>query len=299
VSAVVLCPECRRKLKAPETIGRKSFRCPGCKTIISAASLACLLEADPENESMRKGSPDRKKSSTGLIIGLAAGCTVLMLLVLGAGGGVLWYFLRTKTIPASAWQSFSPPNSGCTILMPGKPFTQSLNLMGIVAKNYQVERKQENAVFSVLIFDLPPPFHQPNILEALANSARNGSMAQIEPGSEVTNETPISLGNIPGREYQIKTPTRGMFIERIYLAKIGNTHRVYVVRTGGYYIQPNTGDAARFFDSFQLDAGATPPSFDGGAEKGKEKPLPGIHPPQRNRQAQPPGPNPGRRTPRG
>jgi hypothetical protein len=256
-------------------------------------------EEDPIREKpLRKKRPKRKKSSAGLIIGLVAGGAVLLLLVLGAGGGVLWYFLRNKTIPQSEWQTFSPPNSGCTILMPGAPTEQTLNILGITAKTYQVERKKEDAYFAVTIFDISPFLLRPSLLADVAKSSRDGAKARmdaIEPGSKVTSESDISLGNLPGREYQITPPPtkRGTFITRLYLAKIGNTHRIFLLMAGGSIIQPNTGDAARFFDSFKIDASATPPTFDVATKRDGAKP-PGNKPPQ-DPKSNPPGPNPGRR----
>jgi len=346
VSSFILCPECERKLKVPETMAGKAFRCPGCKTVIppqtkrrstdsdadsdesdapspsravkkepSPRSASAPIRSRPRDEEpvedileeeepirekpRRKRRPIRKQSSTGLIIGLIAGGVVLFLLVLGGGGGLLWYFLlRNKTIPQSEWQSFSPPNSGCTLLMPGTPVPQTLNILGITANTYQVERKKEDEFFAVTTFDIPPLFLRANILDDIANSSRDGAKARMdgmEPGSKVTSETTISLGNLPGREYQIKPPPakRGMFITRLYLAKIGNTHRLFLVMAGGSYIQPNTGDAARFFDSFKIDASSAPPTFDAAAPQAGAQP-PAFNPPPAN-----PQPNPKGRQPRG
>ena len=241
--------------------------------------MACLLETGAECDdqdtlsSLRpERRPIRKESPASLLVSLAAGCGLLLLLVLGAAGALVWFFVWPKTIPTAEWQSFSPAGSGCSVLMPGTPFAQSLNLNGIVAKNYQNERKRENVVFSLIIYDLPPIPIQPSILEQLATASRQHQLIQMEPGSTLASESSISLGNIPGRECQIKHPTQGMFVERMYLAKIGDTHRVYVVRAGGYHVKPNAGDAARFFDSFQLAAEAAPPTFEGGAEGVKAKP---------------------------
>ncbi len=263
-----------------------------------------LEEARPAREKpLRKNRPKRKKSSAGLIIGLVAGGVMLLLLVLGVGGGVLWYFLRNKTIPQSEWQTFSPPNGGCTVLMPGTPTPQTLNILGISAKTYQVERKKEDAYFALTIFDISPPFLRPSLLEDVARSSRDGAksrMDAVEPGSKVTSESAISLGNLPGREYQLTPPPtkRGTFITRLYLAKIGNTHRIFLVMAGGSIIQPNKGDAARFFDSFKIDDAATPPTFGGAAKEGGAKPPPDNKLPQANPQPNPPRPDPGPRPPR-
>jgi len=343
VSSFIICPDCKRKLRVPETMAGKSFRCPACKAVISPLTLSASADSDPDSDEsdepspprsiqkgpssraasalprsqrprdeeleediepeeeepvrekpLRKKRPKRKKSSAGLIVGLVAGGAVLLLLVMGAGGGVLWYLLRNKTIPQSEWQTFSPPNSGCTVLMPGTATEQTLNILGITAKTYQVERKKEDAYFAVTIFDISPLLLRPSLLEDVAKSSRDGAksrMDAIEPGSKVTSESAISLGNLPGREYQITPPPtkRGTFITRLYLAKIGNTHRIFLLMAGGSIIQPNTGDAARFFDSFKIDNTATPPTFGDATKRDAAKP------PQANPKPNLPGANPGRR----
>lgn len=353
MSSIIVCPDCKRKLKVPETMAGKSFRCPGCKAVLSTSSGIRAAEDDPDRDESdtpdpsravktapsprsaaalprsrppreeeleediepeeeqpsrakppRKKRPIKKKSSTGLIIGLVAGGVVLLLLVLGGGGGALWYFvLRNKGIPQSEWQSFSPPNSGCTILMPGTPAQQSLNILGLTAKTYQVDRKKEDSFFVVTIFDVSPLFLRPSLLDDVANSSRDGAKAKmdgVKPGGKVVSESAISLGNLPGREYQIKPPPpdRGTFISRLYLAKVGDTHRIFLLMAGGSSIQPNAGDAARFFDSFKLDASAMPPNLDAAAQPGGAKLPPGFNPPPTNPQPNAPRPNPGRRPPR-
>ncbi len=249
-------------------------------------------------KSSRKKRSIRKKSSAGLIIGLAAGGVVLLLLVLGTGAGLLWYFVRNKAIPEAEWQPCSPPNCGCTVLMPGAPVPQTMNILGLTMNQYQVERKKENAAFALAFFDVPPQALRPNILEDIANSSREGAQARMN-GSTVSSQTSITLGNLPGREYQLKMPTRGTFITRIYLAKVGDTHRVYVVMAGGDNIQPNTGDAVRFFDSFKIDASALPPSFDGAAGQGGAQPPPGVNPPPPNLPSNSPRTPPRSRPPQG
>lgn len=348
MSSFILCPECERKLKVPETMAGKSFRCPACKAVISARAKPRTAESNPESDEpeiasrsrlvqkaptsravpplsrnrqprdeeleedlepaeqrpirerpSRRRRPIRKKSSAGLIIGLVAGGVVLLLVVVGIGGGLLWYFLHNRTIPQAEWQSFSPANSGCTVLMPGTPVPQTLNILGITAKTYQLERNKGKAIFGICVFEIQPQFLRPSLLEDVATHSRAGALARMDPDSRVTSETTIALGNIPGREYQIKPPGRGTLIARIYLAKFGNGHRVFLVMAGGDYIRPNTGDAARFFDSFKLDSSATPPTLDGAAGGGAAQQPPAFNPPPGNPQPNPPGPNTGRRFPRG
>jgi DNA-directed RNA polymerase subunit RPC12/RpoP len=220
MSSSVVCPDCKRKLKVPETMRDKAFRCPACKAVISPLSKSRSTASDPESDepdapspsramktasssrsasvpsrirpprdeepvddlevvdeepirakSSRKRRPTRKKSSTGLIVGLMMGGAAL-LIVLALGGGLVWILLRIKTIPESEWQVFAPPNSGCTVLMPGTPESKTLNILGITMTQYEVNRKKEDAYFGVATFDVPPQSLRPNLLEDVAKGAR-------------------------------------------------------------------------------------------------------------------------------
>jgi hypothetical protein len=311
MSAILVCPECKRKLRIPETVAGKSVRCPACKTLIPPALQApaeaiteqkpaapvVLEEAAPArprsrprleaDEDQDDGAPSRtkqvkKRSSTGMILGLvlAGGCLGMM--CVGGGVAALVYFAFNKTIPDSDWQTFTPPNGGCTVLMPGTPVAQSLPVPGLTITQYMVERKNINTAFAVAFCDVPPQNVRPSLLRDVANSSRDGILAKMS-GGKVISEAEISLGNMPGREYQIQPTTRGTFIGRVYLAKIGGTHRLYLLIAGGDTIQPGTGYAVRFFDSFQVTAPTTAPNLGGGAVVRREQP-PANNPPQ-------PGPN--------
>lgn len=245
----------------------------------------------------RKSRPIRKSSSKGLIIGLVAGGVILLLLVLGIGGTVLWVVLRGKGIPQSEWQSFAPPGSDCTVLMPGVPTSQPLNILGIRVTQYQVERKKEKVVFVVGVYEIPGQLVRANLLDEMANGSRTGAMNSMGGGT-VTSDSAITLGNVPGREFQIKPATNpGILIGRIYLAKIGNKHRAYLLMAGGDFMKPDSSDAARFFDSFKFTADATPPDLAGAAAGGGMQP-PAFNPPPANPQPNMPRPNfPGKQRP--
>lgn len=337
MSALVLCPECKRKLKVPDTAVGKTIRCPMCKASIppvtgpasdtedaephipsrprsvktappprTAPRGQLNREEDMEDEDddapveekpirkkpSRKRRPIRKKSSAGPIIGLAVGGVLLLIVLLGSGFAVFRYFSRSRTIPEAEWQSFSPPNSGCSVLMPGTPVPQPMNVIGVTMRFYEVKRLKENAAFSLAICEVPPHVVRPSLLEDMTKGSRDGILAQIS-GAKVTSETSITLGNLPGREIQLQRPTRGSIIARWYLAKIGNTHRAYAVVAEGDYIQPNKGDAARFLDSFKIDASATPPTFDNAAPPFGPQQPPVVNPPPATPGAMPPQPNPG------
>jgi hypothetical protein len=305
MSALVLCPDCKRKLKVPDSAVGKTIRCPTCKALLPPVLEPALDSEDsepdtpsrrgavttappprtaptrplsrppedeeaeddlePEEKPIRK-RPSRearslhKKSSAGLIIGLVLG-GVALLALLGGGATLLWHFSRTlgKGIAQAEWQTFMPPNGDCSVLMPGTPQSQPVTTLGITVNKYLVTRTGEKAFFAVAFMNLGPDPLQPNALELVANAERDHIMRTLN--GSVTSQTSITLGNLPGREFQITTQPRGALIERIYLANLGGTHRVYLVVAAGDYLTPNQDDVTRFFDSFKITAPSTPPTF--------------------------------------
>jgi hypothetical protein len=208
----------------------------------------------------RKASSLRKKSSAGPIIGLVVG-GVALLALLGGGATLLWHFGRTrgKGIAQAEWQTFMPPNGDCSVLMPGAPQSQPVTTLGFTVNKYLVTRTREKAFFAVAFANLGPDPLQPNALELVANAERDHILRTLN--GKVTSQVSITLGNLPGREVQITTIPRGTLIERVYLANLGGTHRVYLVVAAGDYMTPNQDDATRFFDSFKITAPVTPPTF--------------------------------------
>jgi hypothetical protein len=334
VGSFIFCPKCKRKLKVPETMAGKSFRCPACKNVISTLSEpdtpppSCAVKTalssptapvpsrsrlpqDEEREEIieptdeapvrerpRKKRPKRKKSSTGLIIGLAVGGAVLLLLLLGTGGVLLVQFLRNRTDSATEWQTFTPPGDDCAILLPGMPVPQTQTMLDFRGTQFTVERKNGKEAFGIAIFDVPPRLLRPNFSEELANVYCKGVLDGMGGGQDTRN-TPIALGDVPGREFQGKlTARRGTLIGRVYLAKVGKMHRAYLLAVFGEAIQPNTGDVVRFLDSFRFTAPAAAPDFSGAAAAEGMQPPPAFNPPPANPWPNPPQPNPGFRPPR-
>lgn len=255
----------------------------------------------PSEKPLRKKSSRRersmgKKSSAGLVIGLAVGGGVLLLLLLGAGGGLLWYFARGKAIAETEWQPFTPPGGDCTVLMPGAPRFQPLTTNGVTVNKYLVERHGEQTVFVVAFANLGFDLFKPNAVELLAHAERDEIVRKMN--GKAGSETAIALAGLPGREFQIAPPAGGIFIERIYLAKIGGAHRLYIV-AAGYNREINKGDVDRFFASFKIDASAQPPTFDDAARQGGAQPPPAVNPGQANPQPNPSRPPARPRPPRG
>jgi len=332
VSAILVCPECDKKLRVPDTVMGKAFRCPACKALIPPASepdspapsrsvkqspsprSAAVpsrgrpaREEEPEDDFEPEDErpvrpkpsgqrrPKPKKSSAGLIIGLAVAGGVVLLLFVGIGVGLFLYFNRSRTIPEAEWQSFSPPNSGCTILIPGTPVFRSQTRNGLTGNLYGVERDNGKTAFGVTVMNLGPNPLKPSALELGTNAMRDEIMRRTNGKATITSETSITLAGIPGYEFQAKFPGGGTFIDRFYLAKIDGMHRSYTVFAGSEHIPLDKGDAAHFFDSFKITASATAPDLTGAAGQGGMQMPPAFNPPPANPQPNPP---PGIRRPR-
>lgn len=319
MSTLVICPECQRKLRVPESAAGKSMRCPGCKAVLPGSKKTSTEETeetsakavqretreaasarpsprksvrkteafdDEEDRPRRKRTRTRQGMPAGLIYALIGGGGLLILLLVIGGIALRLFSGRDKTIPDAEWQAFAPPNGDCTILMPGTPIPQALNMGGINLTQYQVERNKGNVFFMMAVYDLPLNVLRPNLLQNVVNVTRDHVATQTN--GKVTSETTIALGNMMGREFQMKIAGQGTLISRFYLGKIGNTHRIYTVSVGGDPIQPNKGDAVRFFDSFRVTAPVSAPTFEDGAAM-----PPNLQPPNFNLPPPNPfGPNP-------
>jgi hypothetical protein len=276
-------------------------------------------------KSSRSDSPYRKNSSTGLIIGLAVGGAALMLLLMIAGGATLiWYFARTTSadsskiegatsalkgdpplqLPAEApgpeeWRPFTPPNGDCSVLMPGTPQSRPTTTLGITINKYLLTRTETKDFYLIAFVDFGPDAQPPNILETIANAQRDHLLRILH--GKVTNETTLTLGNLPGREFQIGTQPQGTIIQRFFLARLGGNHRLYMVAAAGDSMTANADEATRFFASFKIEGAAQPPTYLSGAPPASQRKPPVIlfEPPHLNPRPLPPRPIPGPRMPRG
>ena len=318
--AVVLCPDCNQKLRVPESAMGKTFRCPACKALISPVSepdapapsravkkspprTAAVpsrgqppREEEPEDDdepraegpirrkSARESRSIRNKSSTGLIIGLVAGGVMLLLVLVGGGATVIWLVARSrgKGIAESEWQTFAPPNGNCSVLMPGTPQPQPMTTLGITINKFLLTRTREQEFFVVAFANYGPDPLQPGILDTVVNAERDNLLRTLN--GKPSSETSITLGALPGREFQIAIQPHGTLIERMYLAKVGGIHRLYLMVAAGDNMTPNDADAKRFFASFKVDGSVLPPTFAGAGPVG---PNPQPNPPQGVRGHQP------------
>jgi hypothetical protein len=196
-----------------------------------------------------RGQPTEKKSRTGLLVG----CIIGLVLLLGgaAVGAVLLIgkFLN-PTIADEEWKPFSPPDGYCQVLMPGTPVATPIH-------KFTVDRQKEKVVCELLWYELSKGTLPPGILDQMNNNERD---SVLRSKGTIVSEKSIVLGPYQGREVQVRTPTQELIINRMYLAASGQGNRVYQLRISGANIQPDTGAAARFFNSFSIQLPPTLPN---------------------------------------
>lgn len=277
------------------------------------AETAAAAERMGKKSAPRRDHSLRKTSSTGLIIGLVVGGAALLLLMAGGGGALIWYFTRShgqnalqvqsfppppnvnfpNLLPAKAprgadWQTFTPPNGLCSILMPGTPRHQPITSFGFTLHKYLLMRIQEKEFYVVAFGDFGANPLPSNLLETMANAERDNLLQTLQ--GRVTRQTNITLGNLPGREFHISTQPQGTIMARLYLAKIKGIHRIYLAIAAGDLMTPTSEEAKRFFASFKIEGAPQPPTFMDGAKwpSGGNQPPFIMNPPQFNPPFNPP-----------
>lgn len=99
----VKCPGCQAALKAPDTLAGKRVKCPKCQGVIPVPAPAPVAEEAPapapapvvKPRTRRSVVPVRRKSKSGLVVGIVVG-----LLVLGGGAFAAWWFLLSDPTPS-------------------------------------------------------------------------------------------------------------------------------------------------------------------------------------------------------
>jgi hypothetical protein len=189
----------------------------------------------------------RARSHTGLVVGLIAGGAGL-LVVLGVVLAVV--LVNKSSIPEGDWKEFSPPGGGYSILMPGHPSLNNMALQGAPGSKYLLLRDGGRWAFTVAHIDIPPALDNAGTLDMMANGEKQ-VIIQATRG-KVIGQRNITLGQHPGREFQVEAADGGVLIERLYVVRQPTGTRLYLVAVGGPGIRPETGDGAKFLGSFRL-----------------------------------------------
>jgi hypothetical protein len=144
-------------------------------------------------------------------------------------------------------------------------------LNGLSVTKYEVKRPKEDKLFLVASVAVDARLVRRNDLDELANAERD-NIARATKGKE-TREAPVSLGGVEGREYEVRGADASVGITRVFILKAGGRYRTFQFTVAGKSIQPGKGDAARFLDSFRVNA---PPPEHLPAGPPAHGPQPGI-----------------------
>ncbi|HEY9653450.1 MAG TPA: hypothetical protein V6C95_22505 [Coleofasciculaceae cyanobacterium] len=151
----------------------------------------------------------------------------------------------------SSWQSFSDQDGGFTVLMPGTPTakkqTQDSPIGTIDFYSFTTALEDKKVTYLVSYNDFPeavlslPP-------DILLDGLRSGLIA--DRTVRLVEEKTISLGEYPGKEFQLEIPGKVAIRHRAYLVK----QRLYQVITETPLDQENelSDDIDKFMESFQL-----------------------------------------------
>jgi hypothetical protein len=153
-------------------------------------------------------------------------------------------------LPASAFTTFTSKEGGFSVLMPGKPTEK------VTTAKDPAGRDVETTLF---IVDLKTVAYLASYTERpdLATVTADGKNAALENGRDAVvkglngkllTDKRITLGNNPGREFQIEVPNLGVYRSRTYL--VGG--RFYQVVVMGPQDVATSKAADQFLDSFKL-----------------------------------------------
>jgi hypothetical protein len=129
----LICPSCSARLKAPETAVGKTVKCPKCGLSMAVTAPAeppsdvveTVFEVEEQPAAPRPARSRRdddelprprrkKKSSTGLIVGLVLGLGGLLAVCL-CGGGVAYYITRNVVNPNVTKENYDRLHEGMTM----------------------------------------------------------------------------------------------------------------------------------------------------------------------------------------
>jgi hypothetical protein len=156
---------------------------------------------------------------------------------------------QSKSALPKGWKEFSAPEDGFAVAVPGTMEKKDIPGAGGKGKMnlYLLVDPSGGTSFTAMAIHLPPGEAQmPD--EKKWTDFRAGMMGQIKGGT-LKAERKVSLGDHPGREYEIEVPSLGVTsIARAY--DLGD--RVYSLSVAGRGLTANSDAVRNFFNSFRL-----------------------------------------------
>ena len=103
------CPECEHRFRLPSSTTAAVVRCPSCDARVDTT--ADEDRADERRPSTRRARRPRRSRRTKILVGVLAGCGVLVVLCAGGIGVAVWRFLSPTSFPS---RRRSMPRPGST-----------------------------------------------------------------------------------------------------------------------------------------------------------------------------------------
>ena len=191
--------------------------------------------------------------TTGAKILLATGTTVLTWALLFAFIATVAGGRTLLTMGQPSWQEYTSQSGRYSILMPGKPKeqTQSLDSTARTLNMYTATFEDRAGAYLVAYVDYPADMIRSGSEDYVLDGAVQGGVANVN--GKLARQQEISLGEFPGREVELDSPTRGaqpaLHIKARYFLAGNRLYQVLVI------VQQDQGlpdSAQKFFDSFRL-----------------------------------------------
>ncbi|MBL8798925.1 MAG: hypothetical protein JNM56_33885 [Planctomycetia bacterium] len=255
------CPACRAVLTSKKPIpAGASIRCPRCRKGLKLSARPQTQPAPKATAQLTKlakprVAPARPRSRLRLYA--FAACAVGGLLL---GVAFVLFGFGSRAIPAADWQPFALPGGGVRLQFPGTPSDEEATRHGpgvVAARRFEVVRTDADALFLLVRTDREADATR-NLTFAELYAPERAYLLGKAPG-QVVRETDLTLNGHPGKELEVELQAGGRMFARTFLVR-GQPHdRTYLLVAIGHELQAGAGDAARFFDSFQIDAPAQRP----------------------------------------
>ncbi len=217
--------------------------------LLGSAPAPELLSIDPEPARRRPRFRSHRRRGPDLRVPLIIGGCIGGLVIIG-----LVIFFTVKAFSGSGWQTFTSPEGGFTVELPGKIQTRQQvtpTPVGAVTTYMFAAEASRTEAYAIGYADYPgailaaPP---ERIFDEAAASGIAG-MANT-PGfrGRIAEQRSINLDGHPGRETVIDIPGKGTGVLRLYLVR----NRLYMLLALGKSISPSSSNVTKFFDSFKL-----------------------------------------------
>ncbi len=197
-----------------------------------------------------------------VVAATAAGFCFLLL-----GGAFAYRLVYPLTVPASVWQTFTPPGQRCRILMPGTPPPPQHRPVGGIVNTfvYSVDVGNLDKHFSVSVGTLNRVEDPRSDLEkcrcALETEILTYGVPKMEPIRLRSGEPGIQLViTLTGNSLR---GDMGMQVTRLFLSG----DQLFTLSVRGEDLDPDDPDVKKFFDSFEIGKAAVAAS---------PKELPGV-----------------------